>query len=392
MNAVLSSLFLVAGSGLCLLAAIGVLRLPDFFMRMHASTKAGVAGTGLILIGVGFSDPSLGLWVKIALAVTFLLLTTPIAGHLLARAGYVAGVPLWSGTSIDQLSDTLPRGDFDRTTRHPAKATDQRSLRDHGRGLTAVHVAITSGHDIEEVIRQAVAIAQARGVPLVGLAIIDATTVGHVGPVPLGGAHYAANLRNSQFEKARRRLGMSVQMFESIAKTSGCSYSVRVEEGDAVEILRDARRPDGLLMVSRSNWFDHGVAEGVHDPMRRLVRNGIHPLIGVERCCADVRKIVFVHDGSPHSDRTLDWLLEVDPWPDAGIDVVPDEGTSLRDLESVRQKIDAGKRFRIPAEGVLARPEPDVLVFGNEGHEGWINRLRSGSRPSLEGTPVVIFG
>ncbi len=115
-TSLLSAIFLISGSAICLLASVGVLRLPDFFMRMHAATKAGVVGSGFVLIGVAFAYPSPGMAIKVAIAVAFLLLTTPVAGHLLARAGYVAGVPMWRGTVQDRLDGELPRGDFDR---HP---------------------------------------------------------------------------------------------------------------------------------------------------------------------------------------------------------------------------------------------------------------------------------
>ena len=115
-TSVLSAIFLVSGAAICLLASVGLLRLPDFFMRMHAVTKAGVVGSGLVLIGVALAYPSTGMAIKVAIAIAFLLLTTPVAGHLLARAGYVAGVPLWRGTVQDQLDGELPRGDFDRHT------------------------------------------------------------------------------------------------------------------------------------------------------------------------------------------------------------------------------------------------------------------------------------
>lgn len=115
-TSLLSAIFLISGSAICLLASVGMLRLPDFFMRMHAATKAGVVGSGLVLIGVAFAYPSPGMAIKVAIAVAFLLLTTPVAGHLLARAGYVAGVPMWHGTVQDRLDGELPRGDFDR---HP---------------------------------------------------------------------------------------------------------------------------------------------------------------------------------------------------------------------------------------------------------------------------------
>lgn len=113
MMAWIGALFLVLGAAVCLVASIGVLRLPDFFMRMHAATKAGVAGAGLVLIGIVFAVPSFEVAIKVALANLFLLLTIPVAGHLLGRAGYVGGVPLWRGTERDELAGVLKRGAFD---------------------------------------------------------------------------------------------------------------------------------------------------------------------------------------------------------------------------------------------------------------------------------------
>ncbi len=105
----IGAVLLLGGSLVCLFAAIGVLRLPDFFMRMHAATKAGVAGAGLVLLGVAAFDGSATTWTKAVLAVLFLLVTTPVAGHLIGRAGYVSGVALWRGTSEDALDGVLPR-------------------------------------------------------------------------------------------------------------------------------------------------------------------------------------------------------------------------------------------------------------------------------------------
>ncbi|MFA7664869.1 MAG: monovalent cation/H(+) antiporter subunit G [Burkholderiaceae bacterium] len=111
MNQWIGAVLLLGGSLVCLLAAIGVLRLPDFFMRMHAATKAGVAGAGLVLLGVAACDGSMVTWAKAVLAVLFLLVTTPVAGHLIGRAGYVSGVALWRGTSKDALHGILARAD-----------------------------------------------------------------------------------------------------------------------------------------------------------------------------------------------------------------------------------------------------------------------------------------
>lgn len=111
----LSALCVLSGSIITFIAAWGVLRLPDFYMRMHAATKAGVVGPSLLLIGAGFYDPSWSAWIKIALAILFLLMTTPIAAHLLGKAGFMGGVRLWKGTTRNDLDEVLPASTFKET-------------------------------------------------------------------------------------------------------------------------------------------------------------------------------------------------------------------------------------------------------------------------------------
>jgi len=111
----LSALCILFGSILTFIAAWGVLRLPDFFMRMHAATQAGVVGPSLLLLGAGFYDSSLSSWIKICAAILFLTMTTPVAGHLLGKAGFLGGVNLWRGTLRNDLSDILPTSTFAET-------------------------------------------------------------------------------------------------------------------------------------------------------------------------------------------------------------------------------------------------------------------------------------
>jgi multicomponent Na+:H+ antiporter subunit G len=101
-------------------AALGVLRMPDLFTRMHAATKAGTLGAGLLLIGAALvlRDP----WVAVraVLTVAFLALTIPVASHLVARAAYRTGsAPLWSATIFDEWNATRNR-DGDDLTRDEA--------------------------------------------------------------------------------------------------------------------------------------------------------------------------------------------------------------------------------------------------------------------------------
>lgn len=103
MNHFFDAIFLVLGVSFILIASIGVLRMPDLMIRMHAATKAGTVGIGFLMLAVinHFSD--LSVTVKAMAIGLFVISTAPIATHLIARAAYVVGVHLWEHTKIDDL-------------------------------------------------------------------------------------------------------------------------------------------------------------------------------------------------------------------------------------------------------------------------------------------------
>lgn len=109
--------FLILGGAFAAIAGLGLLRLPDVLIRMHASTKAGTLGVGLVTIGVALHFDSALITTKVVLIILFLLITAPVAAHLIGRAAYRSGTPLWSGTVIDETSNLAPteHGSWART-------------------------------------------------------------------------------------------------------------------------------------------------------------------------------------------------------------------------------------------------------------------------------------
>jgi len=81
---------LLLGSVFVLVAALGVIRLPDLYSRMHAASKAGAVGGGLILLAVAVLSQDVSVTVRAIVGIIFLMLTTPLAAHLLARSAYIA--------------------------------------------------------------------------------------------------------------------------------------------------------------------------------------------------------------------------------------------------------------------------------------------------------------
>ena len=96
MNEWIAAVLLLAGGIFALIAALGIYRLPDVLIRMHASTKVGTLSSGLIIAGVAVYFAELTVIVRGIAIVVFLLLTAPIAGHMIGRAALRTGVPLWS--------------------------------------------------------------------------------------------------------------------------------------------------------------------------------------------------------------------------------------------------------------------------------------------------------
>ncbi len=98
----IASALLLIGSAFCALAALGLLRLPDLYTRLHAASKAGTLGAGLILLGVGFASGDVAIAVRCVLGLLFVVLTTPVSAHLLARAALQSGLSPDARTSIDE--------------------------------------------------------------------------------------------------------------------------------------------------------------------------------------------------------------------------------------------------------------------------------------------------
>lgn len=86
-----------------LVAAIGALRLPDFYTRMHAITKAGTLGIGLVLVGIAVFFWDLSATTRALAVIVFVLFTAPVSAHMIGRAGYLDQVLMWKGTLMDQL-------------------------------------------------------------------------------------------------------------------------------------------------------------------------------------------------------------------------------------------------------------------------------------------------
>lgn len=91
MTEILAGFLVLVGGGFAVIAAVGMIKFGDVLTRMHASTKAGTLASSLVLIAVALVYRDLGVAAKCVSTVAFLLLTAPIAAHMIGRASLDAG-------------------------------------------------------------------------------------------------------------------------------------------------------------------------------------------------------------------------------------------------------------------------------------------------------------
>lgn len=108
---IISIFLIIVGTALMLISAIGIIRLPDFYLRMSAITKAATLGLFLILIGLAIFFNRPGLSIKSSIIILLILLTNPVGAHAIARAAYKNGTKLWKGSTTDELKNMTDRKD-----------------------------------------------------------------------------------------------------------------------------------------------------------------------------------------------------------------------------------------------------------------------------------------
>ena len=102
---IIGLIFISVGLAFDIIGCLGLVRLPDVYNRLQAATKCVTLGTCSILFGtflmMGFSSAGF----KSIMCMIFLVLTSPVAAHAIARGAHRAGVKLWDKSVIDKYAE-----------------------------------------------------------------------------------------------------------------------------------------------------------------------------------------------------------------------------------------------------------------------------------------------
>lgn len=438
------SLLLVSGTTIVAIAGLGVVRLADPFMRMHAATKAGVVGAGLAVLGTGLLLGNVGALITSMLAVVFLLLTSPIASHVLGRAAYISGAPLSPSTIRDALAGVLPRQISDispaRTIRRqrsssvagsaPAiadkpftqeSAMSIVSLRESGgpnsdssagtnqqfSTIKRITVWLVGGPAQPAASRLALDVARQSGAEVTALSAIDVSAPPARAAVPAGGIYWSSWLAGQQRLKSRATAANALSEFEVMAAETKVRTVQRHEEGDFSALAVIAAGCDLLLLPGGVNR--QGLPCSAAEELASAVStSGLGPTLRVSRRPLQVRRIGILIDEHPRSRRLAQCLVRTGLWRDSVVSVIAigEDRPIVRDLLTEQTELLLAHGYEVrPASSLplscdvedvqRVTSSLDVVVsrtLARQRPSGWFEALRTDVHAvAARNSPIVLL-
>jgi len=105
MSDVVGYILIALGILFNIFGCVGLVRFPDVYNRLQASTKCVTLGTVLLLVGVAIANGTGAMAAKAIICAVFVFVTLPTAAHAIAKGAYASGVPLWEGTVVDKYAE-----------------------------------------------------------------------------------------------------------------------------------------------------------------------------------------------------------------------------------------------------------------------------------------------
>lgn len=322
---VIALLVKVLGVAFLLIATIGLLRFDDTLQRMHAATKAGTLGAGLVLIGAMLNKGTTDATMTGGLTVLFLLLTIPVASHLLARAAYISGSEL---VGIDETNDAL-KGVLERPEEPIETESERVDIADPTSGDVGDPIARQASAEGLSSLKDVVAPASVRfaaigdSAPQLGKRAADfaaRTSLPMTAVVALDQDYADATDNTAQtLDLMRTKVGSWMDGLTTMAQELGVTLNVVYEEGDAAASMAGVGDKREFLVLPTDGWADHDV--GVATPHATKEPDGLlrvaelHP--GPTLYAVDEQKSgpIAVHfDGSAEVWRALDLALVEGLW------------------------------------------------------------------------------
>lgn len=171
-------------------------------------------------------------------------------------------------------------------------------------------------------IRYSVEMARSQGAKITGVAITDLARLEDVGPIPLGGASAAAELREHRLEQHKELLEQAIGEFESSCQCDQIAHELIRATGDPIELVADLARYQDLCVGALQAMFEGGVVDEPPNELVKLVTSNIRPILAVAEQYRPIQKVLIAYSGSMESAKTMKHFVRFKPWPDVSVKIV----------------------------------------------------------------------
>jgi len=171
-------------------------------------------------------------------------------------------------------------------------------------------------------IERAVELAKVHGAMITGVTVVDTKRLKQVGPIPPGGAAYAARLREKRLTITEERIETAIEQLKIKCDESNIPTKIERENGDPFESMIAHARYNDLTIFGLKSLFDYGFTVEPQDALIRLVSQGVRPIIAVAPEFRHIRNVLIAYSGSMESAKAMRRYVQFNPWRNASLRIV----------------------------------------------------------------------
>ena len=188
--------------------------------------------------------------------------------------------------------------------------------------LKRILVGIAGTPALPAKISASVDLAQRHGAEISAVSVVDVDRLSAVGPVPIGAAKYAQNLREQRIARSHKLDELALEKLETACAEAGVPMRALRAEGDPLEVLTSNWRYQDLCILGVRGWFDYGVLPDAQNALLKLIAKGVRPIFAVTEGMKPVRAAVIAYNGSPESAKAMKQFAQMSLWPGIEVEIV----------------------------------------------------------------------
>ncbi len=213
--------------------------------------------------------------------------------------------------------------------------------------IKKILVGLDSTPFTDTAIQYAIGLAKAHSAEVTGVAVVNIKKLESVGPVPIGGAYYAKNLRKFRVAEAESQAAKAIEKFSLTCKNEGVVFYAKNESGEPLNVMNSNMRYHDLTILGMRHNFDYSVIEEKKDFLCKLVKKSRQPIVACPEKFRSIKSALIVYDGSAESASAMKMFLRLNIWPGVETRVVCFNKCSLKAKELLKDAADYCKLYGI---------------------------------------------